>query len=90
MVIVGNASVVLFCLIGYLAVRRRYVRMKHRACVEVGMNAIDVNLPESVDQETLINKVKELNQDPTVHGILVSWLCDGKGSTTSLNTSVGA
>lgn len=48
-----------------------YVGMKHKACAEVGMGTIDHELSAETDQQTLLNLVQELNNDPAVHGILV-------------------
>jgi len=48
-----------------------YVRMKKRACDEVGIRNIDIMLPETVTQDELISKVDELNNDVLVDGILI-------------------
>ena len=48
-----------------------YVRNKHKACLECGMNSIEVALPEETTEEFLLAKIDELNADSAVHGILV-------------------
>ncbi|GMH09215.1 hypothetical protein Nepgr_011055 [Nepenthes gracilis] len=48
-----------------------YVTMKRMACAEVGIKSFDIDLPENVLEDELINKVHELNANPDVHGILV-------------------
>jgi len=48
-----------------------YVRMKKKACKEVGIDSFGYDYPETVTQQELIDKVNELNADPKVHGILV-------------------
>ncbi|XP_043721943.1 bifunctional protein FolD 2 [Telopea speciosissima] len=48
-----------------------YVNMKRKACAEVGIKSVDVDLPEQVSEDELIQKVHELNATPDVHGILV-------------------
>ncbi|KAK9942884.1 hypothetical protein M0R45_008528 [Rubus argutus] len=48
-----------------------YVSMKRKACAEVGITSVDVDLPENVSQDDLIAKVHKLNVNPDVHGILV-------------------
>jgi methylenetetrahydrofolate dehydrogenase (NADP+) / methenyltetrahydrofolate cyclohydrolase len=48
-----------------------YVRMKKRACDEVGIRNIDVMLPETITQDELISKVDELNDNVLVDGILI-------------------
>ena len=47
-----------------------YVNMKRKACAEVGIKSVDIDLPENVSQDDLIAKVHELNADPDVHGWL--------------------
>ncbi|XP_074583408.1 bifunctional protein FolD 2 [Curcuma longa] len=48
-----------------------YVSMKRKACAEVGIQSVDVDLPEQISEEEVIAKVHELNENPDVHGILV-------------------
>ncbi|CAN6561485.1 unnamed protein product [Malus baccata var. baccata] len=48
-----------------------YVSMKRKACAEVGIKSVDIDLPENVSQDDLIAKVHELNATSDVHGILV-------------------
>lgn len=48
-----------------------YVRMKKRACAEVGVNSIGIDLPIDVTLEKMMETVDNLNKDPSVHGILV-------------------
>ncbi|XP_057769312.1 bifunctional protein FolD 2-like [Salvia miltiorrhiza] len=47
-----------------------YVNMKRKACAEVGIKSIDLDLLENVSESELISKVHELNVNPDVHGIL--------------------
>ena len=48
-----------------------YVRNKIKACEEVGFKSISVHLPADTTQEQAEAKIKELNADPDVYGILV-------------------
>jgi len=48
-----------------------YVRNKHKACAEVGLRSIGIELPDTASQAELLAVVAELNQRPDVHGILV-------------------
>ena len=48
-----------------------YVRMKQKACADLGMTSFHHPVPADVSQEDLEKLVKELNADPKVHGILV-------------------
>lgn len=48
-----------------------YVRSKRKACEEVGIHSVGVELPATATQEEVENVVREFNQDPSIHGILV-------------------
>ena len=48
-----------------------YVRMKKRACEEVGIVSFGADLPETATQEEVLAVVQGFNADPRVHGILV-------------------
>lgn len=48
-----------------------YVRMKTRACREVGIATRDLDLPADTGQGEIEARIEELNADPEVHGILV-------------------
>jgi methylenetetrahydrofolate dehydrogenase (NADP+) / methenyltetrahydrofolate cyclohydrolase len=48
-----------------------YIRMKHKATVEVGIEARDLRLPASTSEEELLTLVAELNAADTIDGILV-------------------
>ena len=48
-----------------------YVRMKHKACDEVGIRSIGVVLTEDVTTEDVIAHIASLNEDASVDGILV-------------------
>ena len=48
-----------------------YVRNKHKACLEIGIEPIQINMPYQTTESELISKISELNKDDTVHGILV-------------------
>ena len=48
-----------------------YVRMKQKACADLGMNSFHRPLPIDATQEEVEALVKELNADPAVNGILV-------------------
>ena len=48
-----------------------YVRMKKKACAEVGITSFGYDLPGDASQEEVINLVRELNANPDIDGILV-------------------
>lgn len=48
-----------------------YVRMKHRACESVGIGSVGIHLPSSVTANDVLDRIRRLNLDPDIHGILV-------------------
>ncbi len=48
-----------------------YVRNKQKACEYTGIESLKIAMPDTTTQEELIAKVEELNNDPSVNGILV-------------------
>jgi methylenetetrahydrofolate dehydrogenase (NADP+)/methenyltetrahydrofolate cyclohydrolase len=48
-----------------------YVRSKGKATVEAGMKSAEHRLDEATSEADLLALIKELNSDPTIHGILV-------------------
>lgn len=50
---------------------RRYVASKHKKAVEAGLVARHVDLPATATQAEVEAAVRELTEDPTVHGVLV-------------------
>jgi methylenetetrahydrofolate dehydrogenase (NADP+)/methenyltetrahydrofolate cyclohydrolase len=48
-----------------------YIRLKHKAAEEVGIQALDKRLPQETREEELLELVEELNDDDSVDGILV-------------------
>lgn len=48
-----------------------YVRNKEKGAIELGMSSETHRIPSSIKQDSLIEIVKELNADRSIHGILV-------------------
>ncbi|MBX9811767.1 MAG: bifunctional methylenetetrahydrofolate dehydrogenase/methenyltetrahydrofolate cyclohydrolase FolD [Burkholderiales bacterium] len=48
-----------------------YVRNKVRACAELGLHSEVHEFPASAIQEAVIRRIRELNQNQAIHGILV-------------------
>ncbi|OUW87532.1 MAG: bifunctional 5,10-methylene-tetrahydrofolate dehydrogenase/5,10-methylene-tetrahydrofolate cyclohydrolase [Saprospirales bacterium TMED214] len=48
-----------------------YVRNKSRACEKAGIDGRTVRLDAEISQQELLETVQKLNDDPSVHGILV-------------------
>ena len=58
-------------LVGENPASQVYVSMKHKACEKAGIKSIGHVLPATATQEEVEKMVKDLNDDPEVHGILV-------------------
>jgi len=48
-----------------------YVKNKRKACEFVGMSMLHFRYDENVSQDKVIRKIKELNKDKTINGIIV-------------------
>jgi len=58
-------------LIGDNPASRAYVRSKDKMCRELGLHSVKLELPTSTTRTELLGRVKELNRDSGIHGILV-------------------
>src|SRR3982750_859050 len=58
-------------LIGDDPASRAYVRSKDKMSRELGLHSVKLELPAETTQEELLARVRELNADAAVHGILV-------------------
>jgi len=58
-------------LVGDDAASRLYVGNKSKACRDVGIASVVIELPASTSLEALLAVIEEQNRDPSVHGILV-------------------
>ncbi len=48
-----------------------YVRNKSKVCEEIGFYSVTEKFPETVSEDTVLEKVREFNNDEKIHGILV-------------------
>tara|TARA_B100000989_G_scaffold281175_1_gene245178 strand:- start:989 stop:1831 length:843 start_codon:yes stop_codon:yes gene_type:complete len=58
-------------LVGNDPASETYVKMKRNTCARVGMKSIAVELSEDTTTEELLEKIRNLNNDLNVHGILL-------------------
>ncbi len=58
-------------LVGNDPASKTYVKMKRNTCARVGMESIAVELSEDTTTEELLEKIRNLNNDVNVHGILL-------------------
>lgn len=58
-------------IVGNDAASMTYVKNKKKACEDVGFKSTVIELPEETTEVELLEQIKKLNEDLTVHGILV-------------------
>ena len=58
-------------LVGENPASQVYVKNKVLACESVGIHSEKITFDANISEEVLLNKIKELNADPKIHGILV-------------------
>lgn len=67
----GKNACLAVILVGENPASVSYVTGKQKALAEVGMQDRSVHLPENTSEEDLLKLIDQLNNDDTVHGILV-------------------
>ena len=68
---VGRSAGLAVIIVGENAASQVYVRNKIRACEKVGFYSETIRLPEDITQEELLCKIRKLNEDKKIDGILV-------------------
>ncbi len=58
-------------LVGENPASKAYVGSKEKACIEAGMHSVKIERPETISEADLLAIVDQLNNDPSIHGILV-------------------
>lgn len=67
----GSTPILATILVGDDPASATYVKMKGNACRRIGMDSLQVELPSATSTEQLLAKIRELNANPDVHGILL-------------------
>ena len=67
----GVATCLATVLVGEDPASRSYLKMKHKACGEVGIISKNYELSASATQDEVLGQIERLNRDNDVHGILV-------------------
>jgi len=62
-----------------------YVRSKGKACEELGIYSLQVDLPADASTASVVEAVEQLNRDDSVHGILVQLPLPGQDEEQVLN-----
>lgn len=74
-------------LVGENPASQVYVRMKHKACEEAGIQSFGYLLPDDATQEQVERLIQDLNADSRIHGILIQLpLPSGLDEEKILNT----
>ncbi len=60
-----------FVLVGENPASQAYVRMKGKACEEMGFYSVTERLPAEIREADLLRLISGFNHDPKIHGILV-------------------
>ncbi|TET58012.1 MAG: bifunctional 5,10-methylenetetrahydrofolate dehydrogenase/5,10-methenyltetrahydrofolate cyclohydrolase [Promethearchaeota archaeon] len=58
-------------LVGKDPASKIYVNIKNKTCQEVGIDSVIIDLDENISKEGLKNEINKLNNDSTIHGILL-------------------
>jgi methylenetetrahydrofolate dehydrogenase (NADP+)/methenyltetrahydrofolate cyclohydrolase len=67
----GTTPGLAFILVGEDPASQAYVRMKGKACEEMGFYSVTEKLPAATAEEDLLRLIERFNLDPRIHGILV-------------------
>jgi methylenetetrahydrofolate dehydrogenase (NADP+)/methenyltetrahydrofolate cyclohydrolase len=67
----GKEPTLAVILVGDDPASQVYVGNKKKACEYIGIRSLSLELPKETTEEELLKKIAELNEDPTVNGILV-------------------
>lgn len=68
---IGKCPGLAVVLVGQREDSQSFIRLKLRACNEVGISSFVEQLPEDCTEDQVANVVSNLNENPDVHGILV-------------------
>ncbi|MHA1344572.1 MAG: bifunctional 5,10-methylenetetrahydrofolate dehydrogenase/5,10-methenyltetrahydrofolate cyclohydrolase, partial [Promethearchaeota archaeon] len=58
-------------LVGDNPASKIYVNIKHKACEATGIESITIHFSENISKEELKDKIKKLNEDNSIHAILL-------------------
>ncbi len=58
-------------LVGDHPASQSYVKAKQKACEEIGIRSILLTFPNDISEAFLLEQIARLNEDQSVHGILV-------------------
>lgn len=65
-----------------------YIRMKHRACEQVGIGSVGREMPADATTDQVLKVIGQLNSDPDINGILIQLPLPGQVDTERIIASV--
>lgn len=68
---IGKTPGLTVILVGENKASQTYVRNKEKQAKKIGIHSTIIQLPDTTTEKELIDEVEKLNEDPTIHGILV-------------------
>ena len=68
---IGRAPGLAVIVVGSDPASAVYVRNKHKACLDVGIESYQIEYPDGIEESKLLENIDELNSDDSVDGILV-------------------
>lgn len=86
----GIAPKLTVILVGEDEASQIYVRNKEKACAEAGITTETLRIPLSIKQNELVDTIKSLNRESSVHGILVQLPLPAGYDTTEVLDAVSA
>jgi methylenetetrahydrofolate dehydrogenase (NADP+) / methenyltetrahydrofolate cyclohydrolase len=69
--LLASVPKIVFILVGEDAASQTYVKSKGKKCLDLGFSGETLQLSGDTSEETLISKIRTLNKDRDVHGILL-------------------
>ncbi|UOE95927.1 bifunctional methylenetetrahydrofolate dehydrogenase/methenyltetrahydrofolate cyclohydrolase FolD [Alkalihalobacillus sp. LMS39] len=58
-------------LIGNNPASRSYVKAKQKACEDIGVHSVLIEMEDTISEQQLVKEIYALNEDDSIHGILV-------------------
>jgi len=65
-----------------------YLKLREKACKEVGIETNHLILPEDTNEDRLIGEIKKLNQDKNIHGIIIQFPLPKKVSPNKIINAI--
>jgi methylenetetrahydrofolate dehydrogenase (NADP+)/methenyltetrahydrofolate cyclohydrolase len=50
-----------------------YLQLRNKACDEVGIKATEIDFESSIPENKVLNTIQQLNQDSSIHGIMIQY-----------------